>query len=154
MKIEILNFPLSFQLIGSIVHHPSGQKQQSFLLQDNIQRPSFLLETRGRETPFPALLLPEVGGAQEEGRMFSIPSLSKEKWCLSSYKAWLTKDLFTNPQSPFKSPASSHLLLRTIIPREKAHVFSLPRTGCSSADPAKPSNTTSLQTQGQGQGRE
>lgn len=62
LKIEILNFPLSFQLIGSIVHHPSGQKQQSFLLQDNIQRPSFLLETRGRETPFPALLLPEVGG--------------------------------------------------------------------------------------------
>ena len=53
------------------------------------------------------------------------------------------------PQSPFKSPASSHLLLRTIIPQEKAHVFSLPRTGPSSADPAKPSNTTSLQTQGQ-----
>ena len=156
MKIEILNFPLSFQLIGSIVHHPSGQKQQSFLLQDNIQRPSFLLETQGRETPFPALLLPEVGGGecQAEGRMFSIPSLSKEKLCLSSYKAWLTEDLFTDPQSPFKSPASSHLLLRAIIPREKAHVFSLPRTGPSSADPAKPSNTTSLQTQGQGQGPE
>lgn len=86
--------------------------------------------------------------------MFSIPSLPKEKWHLSSHKAWPTKDLFTDPQSPFKSPASSHLLLGTILPREKAHVFSLPRTGPGSADPAKPSNTTSLHTQGQGQGPE
>lgn len=108
----------------------------------------------GERPPFLPSYSQKWGGAQEEGRVFSIPSLSKEKWCLSSYKAWLTKDLFTDPQSPFKSPASSHLLLRTIIPRGKAHVFSLPRTGPSSADLAKPSNTTSLQTQGQGQGRE
>ena len=81
LKIEILNFPLSFQLIGSIVHHPSGPKQQSFLLQDNIQRPSFLLETQGRETPFPALLLPEVGGGGVPGRrtdVFHSLSLQRE----------------------------------------------------------------------------
>ena len=103
LKIEILNFSLSFQLIGSIVHHPSGQKQQSFLLQDDIQRPSSLLGTQGERDPLFRPLTP-TRGAQEEGGTFSIPSLPKEKWHLSSHKAWPTKDPFTDPQSPFKSP--------------------------------------------------
>lgn len=124
MKIEILNFSLCFQLIGSIVHHPSGQKQQSFLLQDDIRRPSSLLGTQGERDPLFCPLTP-TRGAQAEGGTFSTPSLPKEKWHLSSHKAWPTKDLFTDPQSPFKSPDSSYFLLRTITPQEKAHLLSV-----------------------------
>ena len=110
------------------MHPPSGHNGNAFLFRMTSKVLPLCSRPRERERdPIFCPPTPRRGASQKEKalRTFSFPSRPKEKQCLGPNKAWPTEDFFTDPQSPFRSPGTSYLLLRTTIPQGKGSHFSL-----------------------------